>query len=87
MDNKVLVNVSVPEINRSYDVFLPVNRKIGNIIGLLNTAINELSNGDFPVSEDNALFNADTGELYSIDVLLFDTSIRNGTKLILITSK
>ena len=85
MDNKVLVHLSVPEVGKSYDIYLPVNRKMGNIILLLNKAVNELTNGDYPISNNNGLFNADTHETYNIDVLLLNTNIRNGTKLILIS--
>ena len=85
MDNKVLVNLSVPEVGKTYDLYLPVNRKIGNIILLLNKTINELTNGEYPIANNNGLFNADTKELYNVDVLLFNTNIRNGTRLILIS--
>ncbi len=87
MDNKVLVNLSVPEAGKTYDVYLPVNRKIGNIIILLNKAVNELSNGEIEAQNDNGLYNADTGELYNADTLLINTDIRNGTKLILLSCK
>ena len=47
MENKVLVKLLVPEIDEEYDIFLPVNKKIGNIINLLIKAVNELSNNIF----------------------------------------
>jgi hypothetical protein len=40
MKNKVIVKILVPEIYESYDVYLPINKKIGNIIELLNKSIN-----------------------------------------------
>lgn len=85
MDNKVLVSLTIPEIDKSYDIYLPVNKKIGNIICLLNKAINELSNGVFPISEYNCLYNVETSEIYSLNVLLINTNIRNGSKLVLIS--
>ena len=36
MKNKVLVELYVPTIDEIYNLYLPVNRKIGNIIALLN---------------------------------------------------
>lgn len=84
MDNKVLVDLIVPEINQSFDVYLPINKKIGNIIILLNKAINELSNGIYPISKENKLYNVTTRNIYSPDVLLANTDIRNGTKLVMI---
>lgn len=85
MNNKVLVKLVVPEIDTAYDIYLPVNKKIGNILVLLNKAISELSNGDFQISEFNSLYNSSTNEKYPPDVLLASTNIKNGTKLILLT--
>lgn len=85
MDNKVLVNLIVPELNQAYDVYLPVNKKMGNIIILLNKAVYELSGGDYPLSDKNKLYNAITKELYQPDILLANTDIKNGTKLVLVS--
>ncbi len=85
MDNKVLVNLIVPELNQTYDVYLPVNKKMGNIIILLNKAVYELSGGDYLLSDKNKLYNALTKELYQPDVLLINTDIKNGTKLVLVS--
>ena len=85
MKNKVLVDLIVPEIDEEYSVYLPINKKIGNVIILLNKAISELTNGDFELSSTNSLYNKDTCEQYSFDTLLFNTNIRNGTRLILLS--
>ena len=84
MENKVLVELIVPEISQSFDVYLPINKKIGNIIALLNKAINELTNNCYPISNNKVLYNVTTKELYQPNILLFNTNIRNGTKLVLI---
>lgn len=84
MKNKVLVTVKIPEIDESYDVYLPVNRKIGNIITLLINSIKDLNEIEF---EDNCnlfLYSSITGEKYDIDKLLYDTDIRNGSIIYLI---
>lgn len=85
MKNKVLVNLLVPEIDLQFDIYLPINKKIGNIICLLNKSINELTDGELVLSNCNKLYNAFTKELYPSDILLANTSIRNGTKLILLS--
>ncbi len=85
MDNKVLVSLFVPEIGNNYDIYLPVNKKIGNIIILLNKAINELSNGNYKLDSNNLLYNVETKQIYNPDMLLANTNIRNGTKLLLIS--
>ena len=40
MDNKVLVKLVVPEIDMKYDLYLPISKKIGNIINLLSSSMN-----------------------------------------------
>lgn len=85
MNNKVLINLFVPEIDATFDIYLPINKKIGNIINLLNEAVNELSSGEFLISNKNSLYNVDTHEKYQSDIMLINTNIRNGTKLVLIS--
>lgn len=85
INNKVFVKLMVPEIDKNYEVYLPVNKKIGNIINLLTSTIAEFSNNELILSNKNFLYNAKTGEQYTPDVLLLNTDIRNGTKLILLT--
>ena len=84
MKNKVLVSLSIPEIDKKFDVYLPINKKIGNIINLLNKSIYELTDGELMLSAANSLFNATTKEKYESDILLANTNIRNGTELILL---
>ena len=83
MNDKVNVEIIVPEIEERYNLFLPINKKIGTIVTLVSKAINELSNGDFPLSNTNKLYNGDNLSLYQSDVLLYKTDIRNNSKLIL----
>lgn len=85
MKNKVLVELIVPEIDQKFDVLLPINKKIGNIINLLNESIEELSSGELTRSNSNQLYNAITNEKYASDILLANTNIRNGTILVLIS--
>lgn len=85
MKNKVLISLSVPEIDQKYDIYLPINKKIGNIIELLNKAISEMTNGELEISNCNALYNVTTKERYQPDVLLADTNIRNGSMLVLLS--
>ena len=85
MKNKILVELKVPEIDETYSVYLPINKKMGNIIILLNKAISEMSGGNLKLSNFNTLYNAQTGKDYEVDVILSATDIRNGTKLVLLS--
>lgn len=82
--NKVFVKLEVPEIDKTFDVYLPVNKKIGNITNLISQAVSEITNGDCIVSTEYKLYNKSTMEMYSPDMLLLNTTIRNGTVLVFI---
>ncbi len=84
MNQKVLVEVYVPELDIKYDLFLPPHKKVGNVILNLVKAINELSQGAYPISNNHALMNSDTCEFYNPDLNLKDAKVLNGTKLILV---
>ena len=83
MKNKVLVEILVPSIEEKYDVYLPINKKVGNVINLLINAIVESSDGVFVSSNTICLYNSVTGDKYEMDKLIFDTDIRNGSILVL----
>ena len=74
--NKVLVTIKVLRLNEEFEVFLPVNKKIVDIICMLVKSLNELTNGVFPLTYNN-LF-------YDTSLSLKDAGIDNGKKLILI---
>ena len=85
MNNKVNVEIIVPEIEKKYNVLLPINKKMGTIQNLLVKAINELSNGTFPISNECKIYNAKTLKTYDNNMLLYSTDIRNSTKLVLLS--
>lgn len=84
MKNKVLVELYVPTIDEIYNLYLPVNRKIGNIIALLNKSLMEVTNGEFVGTEYTMLYNRNTGEMYDVNVSLRETNIRNGSSIVLL---
>ena len=84
LKNKILVELIVPDLDEKYDLYIPVNKKVGNIINLLNKALKELSRGVYLSSKDICIYNRNTGEKYPIDILVRETDIRNGASLVII---
>jgi len=84
MKNKILVEVIVPEIDEKFDVYIPVNRKIGNVIRLLNKAIFELSNGSFTENTQTVLYDKKTGKMFPVDNLVRESGIENGSTIVLL---
>lgn len=84
MQDKVLVEIIVPEIEETYNAFIPINKKVGHILFLVTKAINDMTNNSYKILNNNSLYNKVTGERYNLDLLIRDTNIRNGTQLVLL---
>ena len=78
LDNKVLVNLYCLSLGKNFEVYLPINEKVGNITKILNSNFSEEINENKYV-----LINVDTSNVYKNNDLIKNTDIRNGTKLIL----
>lgn len=83
MKNKILIQLIIPDIDEHFDLFIPINKRIGNIIILLNKSVSELTNGAYVGSNTNSLYNKITGEKYGVNDLVRNTNIRHGTSLVL----
>lgn len=83
MKNKILVELIVPELDEKFDLYIPINKKVGNIIVLLNRALKEISNGVYINSNKSCIYNQNTGEKYPMDILVRETNIRNAACLII----
>lgn len=81
--NKVLVIVYVPFIEEQYELFIPINKKIGTIKKTLIESIIELSNGEIASNNNLKLYDKNTGIPLKSDIYVKDSTIRNGTKLVL----
>ena len=83
MNNKVLVVVEVPLIEKKYEVYIPINKKIGFIKQSIVNSIKEKNDG----SIDHNFFNLvdkETGLIFDNNKYVKDSNIRNGTVLFLI---
>lgn len=85
MENKVLVKLIVPEINTSFDIFIPVNEAIWRIKGMIAKSICNITNINFPMQDKMALINKQTSQIYKSNEIVIDTDIKNYTELILIS--
>ena len=83
MQYKILINVYVPEIERNFEMYIPVNEYVEEVIKGLNIAINDIVYGVYPIKDNLQLVNRRTGEIYDYGFYVRNTSIKNGTQLVL----
>lgn len=84
IENKVLVSVNVPMLEKKYDIYFPVNRKISNVIKMIKSSLVQLSQGSFDIGKDYVLYNQENGEPYDMNILVRESNIRNGSNVILL---
>ncbi len=85
MKNKILVNISIPEIDKKYDMYLPLNKKVSTIIRLIEKTINQMNDEKISLSKNRLLIIYKLGIRVEEDLLLKDTPIKNGSKLLLLS--
>ena len=81
--NKVLVQIYIPTLSEEYDLFLPINKKIVNIIYLIQKALIDI-NPDYKIDNNIGLYDRITGNKIDVDIKIKDSNIRNGSKLMLV---
>ena len=84
IESKVLVSVNIPILEKKYDIYFPVNRKISNVIKMIKSSLVQLSQESFDVNANYILYNKENGEPYDMNILVRDSNIRNGSKVILL---
>ena len=82
MKNKVLIKLIVPEIDNTFDLFIPTNELIWKIKKLVTKSINDLTGDSLDISRDYILKNKLTGQIKSNNLTVFNTDIRNATELV-----
>ena len=82
--NKVLVKLYVPLLEVEYDIWLPLNKRIADVIILLIKAVDEFSGGVYNIKQTPLLYDKLTGKAYNVNLTIKDSTIRNGSEVILI---
>ncbi len=82
--DKILVNVFVPALNTSYDMFIKKNLKIYELSMLISKAVMELSDEYYISSNDELLCDRESGNIFNINVSVKELDLKNGSRLMLI---
>ena len=84
MKNKILIELEVPLIEKKYDLFIPINKKVGTIKSLIEDELVQLTENSYKKEESTNLFSKETGIIYDVNKTVRDTDLKNGSRVILI---
>ena len=79
MNNKILVVVYVPSVDEEYDMFIPINKKVGTIKNVLISCINGID-----IMSGYILINEEDSKIIEDNVYIKNSGINNGSRLVLI---
>ncbi len=82
--NKILVKLYIPMMDRVYDVWIPINRRIYNVIRLMVKAIYELTNGEYRPKVMPLLYDRHTALPYDVNMSIRESAIKSGSEIVLL---
>lgn len=83
MEDKILVEVTVPAVGETYDIFIPLGIRLNEVLELVSVAINELLSNKYQTKDDTVFLNAEDGTIYDINKEISELGIKNGSRLML----
>ncbi len=83
MDFRVYVIIEAPILDKKYELFVPSDRRIHDLISILIKTIPELKENYYKEKKPN-IYNKTTGKLYDLNLIIKNTDIKMGTRLILL---
>ena len=84
MNNKILIELEIPLIEKKYDLFIPINEKIGTIKRLIENALVDLTDNAYVPRDDSNFYSKETGQIFDVNKTVRDTELRNGSRIILL---
>ena len=87
MINKVLIKLYVPELDYTFDIFIPVNEVIWKIKKLILKSVFDLTGGSIDINKEYVLINKNTSKYYDNNSIVINTDIRNASELIMLSVK
>lgn len=82
--DKVAVFLRVPVLQASYEILIPVDMKVRQVIALLIELLEDLSARQYVSSGTELLCRSETGGVLDMECALCDYCIRHGEELVLL---
>ena len=84
MNNKILIKLLVLEMDETYDIFIPINVRVGTALNLINRILYDISDGIYEIKNNRNLYNIVDANPYPLNKLVRETNIRTGSSVIII---
>lgn len=83
MDFRVYITLDIPILDEKYELLVPIDRRIHDLVDILKENIKGLKDNYYKDKMPN-IFNKSSGELYDMNLIIKDSDIKTGTRLLLL---
>ena len=83
MDFRVYITLDIPILDEKYELLVPIDRRIHDLVEVLKENIKGLKENYYK-DKVPSIFNKSSGELYDMNLIIKDSDIKTGTRLLLI---
>ena len=82
--NKVLVEIFLPASGISYEMKIPRQLKVIQVLEMINNYLRNVEDAEYTPDADSVLCNANTGEIFESNAFIEELGLMNGAKIMLI---
>ncbi len=81
---KTLINLYVPSIKEEYDIFVPMNIQIADLMAALTEGVRSMSNERYSISGDEVLVRTEPNAVLDPHKTMYECAVTNGLRLVMI---
>lgn len=81
--NKILITIFVPRIEEHYDVKIPINAQVKELIELLQKAISDMTDKVYEINPNAMLYDKITGKIINYNNIVKYSGLKNGSSVML----
>ena len=85
--DKILVSIYVLTIGEEYDIYIPINEKVSDIISLIQNSVREMSGNYYQINTNAMLYSGIDGNIINSNNIVKFSGLTNGARLLLIWNK
>ena len=81
--DKILVTFYVLALEEEYDVFIPINVKLAEVLDTIQQTILEMSDGNYEINPNPLLYNDFDGKLINLNNIVKFSGLKNGSRVMI----
>lgn len=84
MDNKVMVQLTIPVTGKQYDIVIPKRLSVGEATDLIGEFFVGITGGGYMPGKDAVLCDMDEGKIFDVNVSVESLGLRDGARVMMI---